>query len=383
MYFPHRIRSKQKREKSESQAPHRRFGPSVRPVVWDPVGTSALPERLHFCAEAKGCKAYTSCQQHLLSRAFGLPRHTQPIKGYATMAPQEFVQFLSNSSNAKNQCKVQRVHYLHHVLITASLSIAQMESHHNGTRSCYRPAHARNMNLNNYLPLEGKGRALGFQGQLWCHESKSYSFHPVACLHGCTLGLSRTFTPTLKQAWLPPWCAYWLSYKRFGHGLLPAKGVFFQKYRLKLRRILEELHGFESEFVQKCSSVSLHFSLDHEERPRPETGSARSVRSTMLLCCVALLLRPDCRRAGKSGGLQGLGLTKGVTCMTATLNKAKGTMLGESIVWVRLAARRVNFRAEMTRLRKLHLPDCKTHSSHSVQQEMDGLNESMPNRKFI
>lgn len=95
---------------------------------------------------------------------------------------------------------------------------------------------------------------------------------------------------------------------------------------------MEELHVFESEFVQTCSSVSLHFPLDHEERPRPETGSARSVRSTMLLRCVALLLRPDCRRAGKSGGLQGLGLTKGVTCMTATLNKAKGTMLGESIV---------------------------------------------------
>ena len=45
-YLPHRIGSKQKREKSESQAPHRQFGPSVRPVVWDPVGTSALPERL-------------------------------------------------------------------------------------------------------------------------------------------------------------------------------------------------------------------------------------------------------------------------------------------------------------------------------------------------
>lgn len=67
VYFPHRIRSKQTMEKSESQAPHRRFGPSVRPVVWDPVGAIVLPERLHFCTEAKGCKACTSCQGFVIS----------------------------------------------------------------------------------------------------------------------------------------------------------------------------------------------------------------------------------------------------------------------------------------------------------------------------
>ena len=241
VYFPHRIRcGKNLRARHHTGDSAQAFGQWCE----TPSGQSSFQNAYTFALKQRDVKLALHVKD-LLSRAFGLPWHTQPIKGYAKMAPQEFVQFLSNSSNNKNQCKVQRVHYLHHVLITASLSIAQMESHHNGTRSCYRPAHARNMNLNNYLPLEGKGRALGFQGHLWCHESKSYSFPPVACLHGCTLGLSRTFTPTLKQAWLPPWCAYWLSYKPFGHGLLPAKGVFFQKYRLKLRRILEELHGFE------------------------------------------------------------------------------------------------------------------------------------------
>ena len=128
--------------------------------------------------------------------------------------------------------------------LSASLSIPQMESHHNGARSCYRPAHARNMNLNNSLPLERKGKARVSNGNF---DIMNLNRTPFPQLHGYTLGLSRTFTPTLKQRWIPPWCASWLSYKRFHMvGTLTAQTK-------------ENFGGFEWIWIRICSKMLLSF----------------------------------------------------------------------------------------------------------------------------